>query len=117
MEKKLLQSQKLEAVGQLTGGIAHDFNNLLTIIVGNADMLADALADRDDLRPLAEMTRTPAERGGPLPKHLLASARRPPLGAKAVSVLDLVAGLVPGTGSWWARVRRPGRHAAVGAPS
>src|SRR3546814_6929390 len=72
---------------------AHDFNNLLTIIVGNADMLADALADRDDLRPLAEMTRTAAERGGALTKHLLAFARRQPLEAKAVSVVDLVAGM------------------------
>ncbi len=93
MEKRLLQSQKLEAVGQLTGGIAHDFNNLLTIIVGNADMLADALAERDDLRPLAEMTRTAAERGGALTQHLLAFARRQPLAARAVSVTDLVAGM------------------------
>src|SRR3546814_20046010 len=92
MEKKLLQSQKLEAVGQLTGGIAHDFNNLLTIIAGHADMLADALADRDDLRPLAEMTRTAAERGGALTKHLLAFARRQPPAAKPVSVPHPVAG-------------------------
>ena len=78
-EASLRQSQKLEAIGQLTGGVAHDFNNLLTIVLGNADLLAENLADRDDLRAMAEMAVDAAERGAELTSRLLAFARQQPL--------------------------------------
>ncbi|MGE0424970.1 MAG: PAS domain S-box protein [Reyranellaceae bacterium] len=75
-EEQLVQAQKMETVGQLSGGIAHDFNNLLTVIVGNADTLAETLKARPDLRDLAEMIATAGERGAELTKRLLAFSRR-----------------------------------------
>jgi PAS domain S-box-containing protein len=90
LELRLSQSQKLEAIGQLTGGIAHDFNNLLTVIIGNADTLVEELADRADLLPLVEMLRTAGERGAELTRQLLAFARRQALEPKIVSPNELI---------------------------
>ena len=84
MENRLRQSQKLEAVGQLTGGVAHDFNNLLTVILGNAEILSDELADRQ--RKLAEMIITAAERGANLTNRLLAFSRKQPLKPQMLDV-------------------------------
>ncbi|CAN5384945.1 hypothetical protein BH23ACT3_BH23ACT3_14230 [soil metagenome] len=92
LEQQLAQSQRLEAVGQLTGGVAHDFNNLLTVILGNADMLIEDLDDHD-LRSLAEMVRMAAERGAELTSQLLAFARRQPLAPTVVDVAALIEGL------------------------
>jgi PAS domain S-box-containing protein len=74
----LFQSQKMEAVGQLTSGIAHDFNNLLTIIVNNLDMLTRSTRDPRDTR-LIESAHRAAERGAKLTQQLLAFSRRQPL--------------------------------------
>ncbi len=93
LERRLAQSQKLEAIGQLTGGIAHDFNNLLTVIVGNADTLAEELPDRTDLLPLVDMIRTAGERGAELTRHLLAFARRQALEPRTVRPDELVDGM------------------------
>lgn len=76
---KLTQSERLKAIGQLTGGVAHDFNNLLTVILGNAETLAESLDDDARLQSLAETTATAAERGAELANRLLAFARRQPL--------------------------------------
>ncbi|MGH8126119.1 MAG: PAS domain-containing protein, partial [Rhodanobacteraceae bacterium] len=93
LEQRLTQSQKLEAIGQLTGGIAHDFNNLLTVIVGNADTLAEDLTDRQDALPLVEMIRTAGERGAELTNHLLAFARRQALEPRTVRPSELIEGM------------------------
>ena len=93
LEAQLQQARRLEAVGQLTGGVAHDFNNLLTVILGNADLLAEQLADQPRLLPLAEMTRTAAERGAELTQRLLAFARRQALQPLAVDTHQLLAGM------------------------
>jgi len=90
MENELHQSQRMEAVGQLTGGIAHDFNNLLTVILGNAEMLADDLPRGSTLRHMAEMTRAAAEQGAELTGRLLAFARRQTLDPRSTDVARLV---------------------------
>jgi PAS domain S-box-containing protein len=75
-QEQLVQAQKMEIVGQLSGGIAHDFNNLLTVIVGNAEFLAEQLGDRHDLKQLADDIGNAGERGAELTKRLLAFSRR-----------------------------------------
>lgn len=90
---RLRQSQKMEAVGQLTGGVAHDFNNLLTVILGNAELLTEQLTDQQQLRMLAEMTATAAERGAELTNRLLAFARRQPLEPQQVNLNKLIQGM------------------------
>lgn len=90
LEDRVRQADKMDAVGQLTGGLAHDFNNLLTIILGNADLLADALDDQPRLRNMAEMTLSAAERGAELTSRLLAFARRQPLAPKVTDVNELI---------------------------
>jgi PAS domain S-box-containing protein len=90
VEEQLRQAQRLEALGQLTGGIAHDFNNLLTIVLGNAELLTESLADDDSLRPLAEMTQTAATRGAELTSRLLSFARRQTLDTRPTPVSALV---------------------------
>ena len=82
LEERLRQSQKMEAVGQLTGGIAHDFNNLLTIILGNAEILSEDLEDNPALRRLAELTVGAAERGAELTSRLLSFSRKQVLAPK-----------------------------------
>src|SRR5690348_368318 len=93
LEHRLAQSQKLEAIGQLTGGIAHDFNNLLTVIVGNADTLLEELAGQPQLVPLVQMIHAAGERGAALTNHLLAFARRQALEPKNVRPGELVDGM------------------------
>ena len=90
LETRLQQAQRLEAIGQLTGGVAHDFNNLLTVILGNAEALADRLSHDQQSRMLAEMTRTAAERGSDLTNRLLAFARQQALVPKPCDVADLL---------------------------
>ena len=77
-EMRLAQSEKLEALGQITGGVAHDFNNLLAIILGNAETLFDRATDARDRR-LIELISSAAERGRDLTRRLLAFSRRSPI--------------------------------------
>lgn len=93
LEERLRQSQRLEAVGQLTGGIAHDFNNLLTVIMGNAEMLGESLSDDGELSPVANMISNAAQRGAELTQRLLAFARRQALEPRAVNIDKLVASM------------------------
>jgi len=93
LEAQLRQSQRLEAVGQLTGGVAHDFNNLLTVILSNAELLESRLAGDEHLHMLAEMTRLAAERGAELTNRLLSFSRRQALDPKPVDVSALARGM------------------------
>jgi PAS domain S-box-containing protein len=96
VEEQLRQSQKMEAVGQLTGGIAHDFNNLLTIIAGNMDMAARALDSGEGIgrakRAIGNAMKG-AERAATLTQRLLAFARRQPLAPKPLDLDKVVAGM------------------------
>jgi len=76
MEKRLVQSQKLEAVGQLTGGIAHDFNNLLLVVIGNLDLLKDTTQAGSPELELIESSLTAALTGSELSNSLLAFSRQ-----------------------------------------
>ena len=93
LSQKLSQSQKMEAMGQLTGGVAHDFNNLLTVILGNAEHLADRLAGNKELRRIAGDIATAAERGSDLTKSLLAFARKQPLRPRDIDIAERVLGM------------------------
>ncbi|MFY0610584.1 MAG: PAS domain S-box protein [Hyphomicrobiaceae bacterium] len=89
-EALLRQSQKMEAIGQLTGGIAHDFNNLLTVILGNLEMLSTKQTDGARAAKLLEAASSAAERGAQLTTQLLSFARQQPLSPEVINVNDLV---------------------------
>jgi PAS domain S-box-containing protein len=91
-EEALRQSQKMEAVGQLTGGVAHDFNNLLTVTIGNLELAARVLTHgrHDKLPRLIETARLSAVRGATLTQRLLAFSRRQPLQPQPVDLGKLV---------------------------
>jgi signal transduction histidine kinase/CheY-like chemotaxis protein len=82
LNQKLSQSQKMEALGQLTGGLAHDFNNLLTVLLGNAE-----------LRKFAEGIVAAAERGAELTNSLLAFSRKQPLTPKDIDIGQKILGM------------------------
>src|SRR5215469_3443319 len=84
-QEQLAQSQKMEALGQLTGGIAHDFNNMLMVVSGNAQLLKRRLHDVRDLRAI-EAIELAAARGEVLTRQLLAFSRRQAL---RPTVIDL----------------------------
>jgi PAS domain S-box-containing protein len=87
MQEQLHQSQKMEAIGQLTGGVAHDFNNLLTVILGNLDTLAQQVpAEHARWRRAIEQALRASERAAGLTQQLLAFARRQPLKPKAEDI-------------------------------
>ena len=95
LEEQLRQSQKMEAVGQLTGGIAHDFNNLLTIVSGNIDMARRSLGPDGDARALRSLGNAAkgADRAAALTQRLLAFSRRQPLQPRATDVNKLITGM------------------------
>ena len=93
-EEALRQSQKLEAIGQLTGGIAHDFNNLLTPIVGSFDLLQRKCRDDPQALRLISSALQSAERARLLVQRLLAFARRQHLETRAIDLEQLVRGML-----------------------
>ena len=91
-EEALRQSQKMEAVGQLTGGIAQDFNNMLTGIIGSLELLRRRISrgKLDDLDGLIDLGVTSANRAAGLTHRLLAFSRRQSLDSKPVNLNELV---------------------------
>ncbi|MGB8284909.1 MAG: response regulator [Pseudolabrys sp.] len=88
-EQALRQSQKMEAVGQLTGGVAHDFNNLLTIIIGNLGIAKRGVVEARAERALNNAL-VGAERAAQLTQRLLAFSRRQPLNPRALDINKLI---------------------------
>ncbi|WP_445571781.1 PAS domain S-box protein [Pseudomonas sp. E102] len=89
----LFQSQKLQAIGQLTGGIAHDFNNLLTVILGNLEIVRKRMPSEPKLTQLLDNATQGALRGVSLTQRMLAFARRQKLSAEPVELSALVDGI------------------------
>jgi signal transduction histidine kinase len=92
IESVLRQSQRLEAVGQLTSGVAHDFNNLLTVVLGNARRLQRGSEDPEVLRRL-DMIAQAGERGARLTAQMLAFSRRQKLEPRPVDLNETVSAM------------------------
>lgn len=95
MEDALRQSQKMEAVGQLTGGLAHDFNNLLTGMMGNLELLQARIARGrlDDVDRFVNAAQGAGRRAAALTQRLLAFSRRQTLDPRAIDVNRLINGM------------------------
>ena len=91
-QEQLAQSQKMEALGQLTGGIAHDFNNLLTILGGQARIVKNNAADPKSLKA-ADAIETTVQRGASLTRQLLGFSRRQQLQPQPVTLSERIPGL------------------------
>ncbi|MCF9005492.1 histidine kinase dimerization/phospho-acceptor domain-containing protein, partial [Pseudomonas syringae] len=94
-EEKLRQSQKMEAVGQLTGGLAHDFNNLLAGISGSLELMQDRLKQNriTDVERYIKVALHASKRAAELTHRLLAFSRRQTLDPKPTDVGSLVDGM------------------------
>jgi PAS domain S-box-containing protein len=93
MEEQLRQSQKMQAVGQLTGGIAHDFNNLLAIVMGNLQLLGERVGGDLKSREYVDDALWSVRRGGELTHRLLAFARKQPLKPAVIDLNEVVRGI------------------------
>jgi PAS domain S-box-containing protein len=91
MERQLLHSSKMEAMGQLTGGIAHDFNNLLAVLMMDLEILEDLTEDSERRRELVREARDITRSAADLTNRLLAFSRRQPLQPATVDLTDLIA--------------------------
>jgi PAS domain S-box-containing protein len=93
LESRLLQAQKMEAIGQLTGGVAHDFNNLLGVVIGNLQLIERSVSDNPGLARKVHTAMRAAARGADLTKRLLAFARRQILDPTVVDLNRQLVGL------------------------
>ena len=89
----LFQSQKMDAIGQLTGGVAHDFNNLLMAVLGSLELVRKRLPDDPKAMRLVDNAIQGAQRGAALTQRMLAFARRQELKPVAIDVVELVRGM------------------------
>jgi PAS domain S-box-containing protein len=90
MQKQLAESQKLDALGQLTGGVAHDFNNLLMIINGSIHSLKKGIGDDARLQRALSAIETASKRGAALTSQLLTFARRQSLNPQPVDLAERI---------------------------
>jgi two-component system cell cycle sensor histidine kinase/response regulator CckA len=93
LEQRLVQSQKMDAIGRLAGGVAHDFNNMLTAIQGYSSLLLTELPERDSRRENVEEILKASERATALTKQLLAFSRRQVLEPRVLDLNEVVRNL------------------------
>ena len=90
LEAKLIQSQKLEAVGQLSGGIAHDFNNLLTVIMGNAEILSFLHSDKNKISEATDLILQAGREATSMTRQLLTMSRKHILTLRDTDINELI---------------------------
>ncbi|HYB95980.1 MAG TPA: ATP-binding protein [Vicinamibacterales bacterium] len=95
LERRLAQSQKMEAIGKLAGGIAHDFNNMLTAILGYASMIQEDAPPRSAIRDQALQIRRAAENAAALTQKLLAFSRKQVLQPHVIDLRSMLGNLLP----------------------
>ncbi|WP_294224876.1 PAS domain-containing sensor histidine kinase [uncultured Shimia sp.] len=93
LEDQLRQSQRMEAVGQLTGGVAHDFNNLLAVMLGNTEMLEDLADKTPETTKFINTIKSAVDRASSLTGRLLAFSRQSTLAPVPANVCDLIGGI------------------------
>jgi PAS domain S-box-containing protein len=92
LESRLVQAERLEAIGQLAGGVAHDFNNILLVIRGYSSVLRGSLEDPQQVDDVEEIIKA-ADRAADLTRQLLAFGRRQVLQPRLVSLVEIVRGV------------------------
>jgi len=92
-EEQLRHAQKMEAVGRLAGGVAHDFNNALSVVLGYAELMADALKPEEPMRADLEEIRLAARRATDITRQLLAFSRQQVLAPKVLELDGIVSGM------------------------
>ena len=90
LESQLLQSQKMESVGQLAGGVAHDFNNMLSVIIGNAEIALNRVQNTDPVYKHLKQIMSAGMRSADLTRQLLAFARKQTVTPKILNLNDIV---------------------------
>ncbi len=93
VERRIQQSQKMESLGVLAGGIAHDFNNLLTVILGNLDLIQEALEPESPLHPEVREATQATRRAAELTRQMLAYAGKGRFAIRDVNLNELVTGV------------------------
>ena len=93
LEAQLLQSQKMDAIGNLAGGVAHDFNNLLTIITSYSELALDAAPPTSPLESKLKEILSAARRAAELTRQLLAFGRKQPQALRVVDINDVIANI------------------------
>jgi PAS domain S-box-containing protein len=111
-ERRVMQSQKIEAIGRLAGGVAHDFNNMLTAILGESEMLLADLPAGGDARAAVGRIRDVAERSARLTRQLLTFSRRRQQPALDLDLRQMLLEIEP---IMW-RLARPGHELRIGPP-